>query len=69
MPVKSSGVPLRPIIVRAAIAATRAGSDDAAVVSGVRTNPGTIALQVTPEADHCSAVERVSETRPPFDTP
>src|SRR5215472_2677089 len=68
-PSKSAGRPLRPIMVRAASAAERAGSEATGAVIGVATNPGTTALQHTPERDHSSACDLVSDIRPPLDAP
>ena len=69
MPSKSPASPLRPTIVRAASAATRAGSLAASAVSGVGTKPGETALQHTPLAAQASDWDRVSETTPPLDAP
>src|SRR5258708_13231483 len=69
MPSKSPASPLRPIIVRAASAAERAGSLAASRVSGVITKPGEIALQHTPRGAHASDWDRVSDARPPLDAP
>src|ERR1700712_4354647 len=68
-PAKSIGTPLRPIIVRAACAATFAGSANTGSVIGVCTTPGATALQQTPLRDHASACDRVSATGPALDTP
>src|SRR5258707_13731483 len=69
MPSKSPASPLRPIIVRAASAAERAGSFAASRVSGVITKPGEIALQHTPRGAHASDWDRVSDASPPLDAP
>ncbi len=69
MPSKSPASPLRPIIVRAASAAERAGLLAASRVSGVITKPGEIALQHTPRGAHASDWDRVSDARPPLDAP
>ena len=69
MPSKSAASPLRPIIVRAASAAARAGSRTVWLVSGVATNPGETALIRTPLGAHASDWDRVRETRPPLDAP
>src|SRR5919112_895832 len=66
---KSRGTPLRPVIVRAAWAATFDASANTSSVSGVCTTPGAIALQHTPLRDQASACERVNATRPALDTP
>ena len=68
-PAKSEGSPFRPTMVRAAIAAERAGSLATAALSRVGTNPGQTELQHTPERAHASDCERVSAARPPLDAP
>src|ERR1022692_22976 len=68
-PSKSAGFPLRPIMVRAAIAADLTGSPATAAFSGVGTKPGEIALQHTPRGAHASDCDLVSEARPPLDAP
>src|SRR5438105_2042370 len=56
-------------MVRAAIAADRAGSLATAALSRVGTKPGHTALQHTPERAHASDWDRVSAARPPFEAP
>ena len=69
MPARSSGSPLRPIIVCAAAAAARAGSARTGAVRAVLKNPGAIALHVMPCADQASAMARVSCASPPLLAP
>src|SRR3954465_12448034 len=68
-PAKSPGTPLRPIIVRAACAATFAGSAKTGSVSGGCTTPGAITLQHTPRGDQAAACDLVRATRPALETP
>src|ERR1700677_1133869 len=69
VPAKSAGSLLRPTIVRAAIAAIRAGSLATAALSRVGTKPGHTELQHTPAAAQASDWDRVSAARPPLDAP
>src|SRR5215469_9160191 len=69
MPSKSAASPLRPIMVRAASAAERAGSAATSAVRGVATKPGATALQHTPWGAQASDWDLVSETRPPLAAP
>src|ERR1700742_3667359 len=66
---KEHGDPVRPVIVRAAIAADRSGSRATCALSRVGTNPGHTELQHTPEGAHASDCDRVSAARPPLDAP
>ena len=68
-PSKSAGSPLRPIMVRADIAADLTGSAATAAFSGVGTKPGQIALQHTPRGAQASDYDLVSDARPPLDAP
>src|SRR5580704_10953792 len=69
VPAKSAGSLLRPTMVRAAIAAIRAGSLATAALSLVGTKPGHTELQHTPDAAQASDCDRVSAARPPLDAP
>src|SRR5580704_6193593 len=56
-------------MVRAARAATTAGSLARCALSRVITKPGHTELQHTPDRAHASDCERVSDVRPPFEAP
>src|SRR6266581_4546551 len=56
-------------MVRAAMAAERAGSLATAALSRVGTNPGQTELQHTPDRAQASDCDRVSAARPPLDAP
>src|SRR5580692_4239045 len=56
-------------MVRAARAATTAGSLARCALSRVMTKPGHTELQHTPDRAHASDCERVNDARPPFDAP
>src|SRR5580692_10649837 len=56
-------------MVRAARAATTAGSLARCALSRVITKPGHTELQHTPDRAHASDCERVKDARPPFDAP
>ncbi len=68
-PAKSSGVPLRPAMCRAAMTSIRPGMAWAGSVSGVSTNPGMIVFTHTPRADHASACDRVRPASAALDAP
>src|ERR1700722_12779621 len=55
--------------VRAASAADRTGSDETSRGSGAAPNPGQTEFTHTPDGDHASDWDRVSEARLPLDAP
>lgn len=65
-PLKSSGVPQRPIGILAKILPALSGSFSNASFISVATYPGAIALTLTPRADHSFDSAFVSCATPPF---